>query len=98
MRKHRNKVDKLAEIEKEKTAASIREKQQIELMKSAPVFTPPPKKSAKNAWGTPTQPKYKLPPPPHPVLAQVSLSPPQSAPSAKKKAPYGKVGVASPLS
>ncbi len=75
-RKHRNKVALLAEIEKEKTAAAIRQKQQIELMNSAPVFTPPSKKSVKNAWGTPSsQPNYKLPPPPHPVLAQVSLSP-----------------------
>ena len=75
-RKHRNKVAQLAEVEKEKTAATIRQKQQIELMNSAPTFTHPSKKVEKNAWGTPSsQPNYKLPPPPHPVLAQVSLSP-----------------------
>lgn len=72
-RKHRNKVAQLAEEEKEKTAASIRQQQQMELMNSAPIFTPPSKKIVKNAWGTAsTQPNYKLPPPPHPVLAQVS--------------------------
>lgn len=109
-RKHRNKVAQLAELEKEKTAASIREKQQIEWMKSAPVFTSPPKKSPKSAWGTPSaQPNYKLPPPPHPVVAQVSLSPAQSMrkgtrtptqksiSTAEKKKPFTKSPVGSPL-
>eukprot|EP00536_Pseudo-nitzschia_multiseries_P007066 jgi/Psemu1/165220/gw1.158.58.1 len=77
-RKHRNRVAQAAEEEKEKTAASIRQQQQIELMKSAtaPIFTPSPKKNVKNAWGSPSpQPDYKLPPPPHPVLTQVVLTP-----------------------
>jgi len=77
-RKHRNRIAQLAEEEKEKTAASIRQQQQIELMKSASIFTSPSEKVVKNAWGTPSpQPNYKLPPPPHPVLAQVALASPQ---------------------
>jgi len=74
-RKHRNKLAQFAEEEKQRTAASILQRQQIELMKSAPTFSPPPKKVAKNAWGTTSfQPDYKLPPPPHPVLAQVAIT------------------------
>lgn len=77
-RKHRNREAQLAEEEKEKTAALIRQQQQIELMKSAPIFTPPSKKTVKNVWGAASsQPNYKLPPPPHPVLAQVALTPSQ---------------------
>ncbi|VEU38799.1 unnamed protein product [Pseudo-nitzschia multistriata] len=97
-RKHRNRVAQLAEEEKEKTSASIRQQQQIQMMKSPPVYTPEPKKIVKNAWGTPSpQPNYKLPPPPHPVLAQVALNP--SPPSTKnvRSAPR-KVPTASPAS
>mmetsp|Transcript_34147 Transcript_34147/g.80369 ORF Transcript_34147/g.80369 Transcript_34147/m.80369 type:complete len:1487 (+) Transcript_34147:190-4650(+) len=77
-RKHRNRVAQVVEEEKQKTAASIRQQQQIELMKSAtaPFLTPPFKNIVKNAWGTPSpQPNYKLPPPPHPVLPQVASTP-----------------------
>ena len=43
-------------------------------MKDPPVAaTPPAKVAAKNPWGTPSsQPKFKLPPPPHPVVCQVT--------------------------
>ena len=78
-RKHRNKLAQIVETEKEKTATSIRQKQQIELMKSAQIFSSPSQKITKNVWRTPfSQPNYKLLPPPHPVLAQVVLSPSQS--------------------
>jgi hypothetical protein len=87
-RKHRNREAQLAEEEKEKTAASIRQQQQIELMKSAPIFTPLSKKTVKNAWGTASsQPNYKLPPPPHPVLAQVALTPSQRPLKGARSAP-----------
>merc|ERR1712238_278912 len=82
-RKHRNRVAQASEGEQERAAVSIRQQQQIEQMKSAPVFTAPPKKNIKNAWGAPSsQPHYKLPPPPHPVVAHVQkpLSSPQNNP------------------
>jgi len=72
-RKHRNRAAQLVEEEKEVTATLIRQQQQIELMKSASIPTPPRTNIAKKAWGTKTspQPMYLLPPPPHPVLAHV---------------------------
>mmetsp|Transcript_16761 Transcript_16761/g.19104 ORF Transcript_16761/g.19104 Transcript_16761/m.19104 type:complete len:1470 (-) Transcript_16761:116-4525(-) len=78
-RKHRNRVAQASEEEQERAAVSIRQQQQIEQMKSAPLFTPPSKKNIKNAWGAPSsQPHYKLPPPPHPVVEP--LSSPQNNP------------------
>jgi hypothetical protein len=72
-RKHRNRVAQVAEEEKEKAAKSILEQHQLEQVKSTAVFTRPSEKKAKNAWGVPSgQPKYKLPPPPHPAVAQVA--------------------------
>ena len=73
-RKHRNRATQIAEEEKERAAATIRQQQQIEQLKAVPVFTPPSKKIIKNIWGAPaSQPHYKLPPPPHPVVAHVVL-------------------------
>ena len=97
-RKHRNREAQLAEEEKEKTAALIRQQQQIELMKSAPIFTPPSKKTVKNVWGAASsQPNYKLPPPPHPVLAQVTFPPSQRSLKGAKSAPP-KIKPSSPFS
>lgn len=71
-RKHRNRAAQVVEEEKEKTAATIRSQRQIEQIKSAPILATPSKKNNKSAWGTPSQPHYKLPPPPHPVLSPVA--------------------------
>ena len=98
-RKHRNRVAQLAEEEKKKTAASIRQQQQMELMKSAPIFTPPPKNFVKKAWGTKvsSQPNYALPPPPHPVLAQV-VSTSYKTPLHDAKSPLSTAKPSSPFS
>ena len=72
-RKHRNRAAQVVEEEKEKTAATIRSQRQIEQIKSAPFLATPSKKNNKSVWGTQSQPHYKLPPPPHPVLSHVAL-------------------------
>lgn len=73
-RKHRNRVAQVEEEEKQKTAQSIMAKKElgsVHMRKDPPLPVQP---VAKNAWGISNspQPKYKLPPPPHPVVAQVS--------------------------
>ena len=82
-RKHRNRVSQVAQEEQKEAAASIREKHHLEQVKLAAMQ--PPTVSGrthdpKNAWNTGSvQPKYKLPPPPHRIVAQV---PPVPAPTA----------------
>lgn len=73
-RKHRNRVAQVEEEEKQKAAQNIMAKktfEQVNMLKDPP---PPVPSVSKNAWGIANspQPKYKLPPPPHPVVAQVS--------------------------
>jgi hypothetical protein len=71
-RKHRNRVAQVAEDEKKK-AVSIMEKHQLQQVMSAPASAPAPPKKPINAWKTSQeQPKYKLPPPPHPAVSQVT--------------------------
>jgi hypothetical protein len=71
-RKHRNRVAQDIEEEKKKAAASIMEKKQIEEMKDSST-THSSEPSRKNAWGVScSPPKFKLPPPPHPVVSQVT--------------------------
>jgi hypothetical protein len=72
-RKHRNRVAQVEEEEKQKAAQSIMAKKKFgpeSMLKDPP---PPVQPVIKNAWGNSNspQPKYKLPPPPHPVVAQV---------------------------
>lgn len=72
-RKHRNRVLQVAEEEKKKVAASIMEQHQLEQLKSS--VASPHTAEVKNAWGVPSaQPKYKLPPPPHPAAFPVPSS------------------------
>lgn len=79
-RKHRNRVAQVAEEEKRKMAASIMERHQVEQVKGSDLFsrTPPVTKQLKKAWGSngSTQPKFKLPPPPHPAVPQVPIDSP----------------------
>jgi ribonuclease HII len=77
-RKHRNRLSQVAEDEKQKAAESIMAQKQLEQVK-ATTATPPSVKTTKkkaNAWGNNSapQPKFKLPPPPHPVVAQVATT------------------------
>lgn len=74
-RKHRNRLAQVAEAEQQKAAESIMVQKQLEQVNA---LTSTPRSSAKarqkNVWGascTPP-PKFKLPPPPHPVVAQVA--------------------------
>lgn len=95
-RKHRNRVAQLAEEEKEKTAASIRQQQQIELMKSGRTLTPQSERNVINAWRPQSsQPNYKLPPPPHPILPPVTTTVPQRSVKSPRSAPP-KIAPASP--
>jgi len=76
-RKHRNRIAQVAEEEKTKAAASIMEHRQLERVKSIGNLKRAPLsiRKTKNAWeASSTQPKYKLPPPPHPAVPQVSSS------------------------
>lgn len=75
-RKHRNRVAQAAEDEKAKVATAIMEQQRRDqllqsddALRSSSIKTP-----VKKAWGTPSsvQPKYTLPPPPHPTVAHVT--------------------------
>jgi hypothetical protein len=73
-RRHKNMAARAAEEEEKKVAASILDEQRRARLKDPPVaVTPPAKVAVKNAWGTPSsQPKFKLPPPPHPVVSHVT--------------------------
>jgi hypothetical protein len=82
-RKHRNRLAQVVEEEKKKAAASILEKKQTEEMKNPSRKIHSCNASRKNAWGvSSTPPKFKLPPPPHPVVPQVT---PVSKTSSKKE-------------
>mmetsp|Transcript_557 Transcript_557/g.938 ORF Transcript_557/g.938 Transcript_557/m.938 type:complete len:1396 (-) Transcript_557:68-4255(-) len=88
-RKHRNRAAQAAEEEKAKVASTIMEQQRRdqllkseETLRSAIARTP-----VKKAWGTPSaQPKYTLPPPPHPTVAHV-VSPSSPWGSSPRKSP-----------
>lgn len=72
-RKHRNRVAQVEEEEKELAARTIiaqKMREQLKVPATIPTFV---KTTPKNAWGVPStpQPKFKLPPPPHPVVSQV---------------------------
>eukprot|EP00934_Nitzschia_sp_Nitz4_P005534 Nitzschia sp. Nitz4//NODE_464_length_17123_cov_69.824057//8956//13093//NITZ4_additional_000065-RA//-1//CDS//3329531921//5524//frame0 len=74
-RKHRNKLAQ--EVEEEQTrAANMMERSQLGQLKDPPKpMASPRQPRAQNAWGAPSgQPIYKLPPPPHPVVAQVPVT------------------------
>ncbi len=71
-RKHRNRMLQVEEKEKQRAAQSIIAQKQLEQVKS-PTETISIASTKKNAWGVSSTPppKFKLPPPPHPVVAQV---------------------------
>ena len=79
-RKHRNRVAQVAEEEKKQTAASIMENRLKNQLSVAQDHTIAPQNHSlrrNNAWNmerttASEQPKFKLPPPPHPVMTQVS--------------------------
>jgi hypothetical protein len=72
-RRHRNRVAHVAGEERKIAAASIVEQHQLEQVRAASATTPNVKKKKKNVWGVPNgQPKYKLPPPPHPATTPVA--------------------------
>ena len=79
-RKHRNRLAQVAEAEKREVAQAIMAQKHIDDVKLESAPAPPCAKPIKtNAWGisqsaTP-QPKFKLPPPPHPVVSQVATLP-----------------------
>lgn len=71
-RKHRNRAEKVSEEEKKQTAASIMEQNLRDEMKNPSKNASSSKLVRRNVWGTSsTPPKFKLPPPPHPVVPQV---------------------------
>jgi alpha-tubulin suppressor-like RCC1 family protein len=76
-KKHRNRVAQAAEEEENRAAAAIRENQQIQQLKTLiPQGAANSKQQGrKNVWkidhSVAMQPAFKLPPPPHPVVAQV---------------------------
>jgi hypothetical protein len=73
-RKHRNRVAQAAETEKAKAATAIMESQHLDQVKGSErvVQTPPIAKQTKKAWGVSSvQPKFALPPPPHPTVPPV---------------------------
>jgi hypothetical protein len=74
-RKHRNREAQIAEEEKQKTAALILEQKLIEEMKNPSIAKAPAKPCPNNVWGvSSTPPKFKLPPPPHPIVPHVTPS------------------------
>ncbi|KAL3939360.1 MAG: hypothetical protein SGBAC_005900, partial [Bacillariaceae sp.] len=77
-RKHRNRVTQAAEEEKAKVASTIVEQQRRDqLLKSEEALRSATTRTLviKKAWGSASaQPKYTLPPPPHPAVPQVVSS------------------------
>lgn len=75
-RKHRNRLAQAAEEEKKQAAELIMAEKQLQQVKVGTASTPSASKaSKKSVWGvsaTP-QPKFKLPPPPHPIVPHVSV-------------------------
>jgi len=69
-RKHRNRVATATEIEQHKAAASMMAERQRQQMSGQAVIYPPKKATVYSRWSVEkiiTQPRYKLPPPPHPL-------------------------------
>lgn len=74
-RKHRNRLAQVAEAEKKQAAQSIMAQKQLDEVKLESISSVLPSKHArKNVWGVSAnpQPRYTLPPPPHPVVPQVA--------------------------
>ncbi|CAJ1965355.1 unnamed protein product [Cylindrotheca closterium] len=98
-RKHRNRVAQAAEEEKAMVTSKIMEQQRRDqLFKSEETLRPASVSSPiKKAWGAPSaQPKYTLPPPPHPTVAHVVApsspwnSSPRNVPASKAAMPKPK--------
>jgi hypothetical protein len=81
-RKHRNRLSQVTEEEKTKAADSIMKQCQAEKIKESSLVarTQSVPKQMKKAWGSKSsiQPKFILPPPPHPTVTQVSITSPSS--------------------
>jgi Zinc-finger of C2H2 type len=85
-RRHRNRVVQVEEQEKKLAAKSIHEQKRAAQFKASQTDTKFTEIAPRLAWGmSSSQPIYRLPPPPHPVIAQVN---PETPLSCKQKGSF----------